>query len=201
VRRDSLATSHAGADPGSATALDAVENLAARLRALRDEVDRLGRAIDALLAREEVRVDAPRRSMTVPRGPRIFADPERGVFALDAEPPLRLASRHALRRVLLALVEAQAADRGRELSWERLLAAGWPDERVLARAGHARVRSALATLRRLGLRDVIVTGERGYALAPGVSVAWKHDVELHQLSRARHGRACETTSPTDQETS
>jgi hypothetical protein len=41
---------------------------------------------------------------------------------------------------------------------------------VRAEAGFARVRNALATLRKMGLRDVLVTRDDGYLLDPAVAV-------------------------------
>lgn len=68
----------------------------------------------------------------------------------------------ALRRVLLALVEARAERRS--LSTAELLARGWPGERVAREAGANRVYVAIATLRRKGLREAIVRGAEGYSL-------------------------------------
>jgi DNA-binding SARP family transcriptional activator len=50
------------------------------------------------------------------------------------------------------------------LRYEALLDAGWPGERVFAAAARKRVRSAIATLRALGLRDLLVTTGDGYML-------------------------------------
>jgi hypothetical protein len=51
---------------------------------------------------------------------------------------------------------------------ETLVTAGWPGERMLVRAGATRVYTAIASLRRLGLRDVLLSAEHGYLLAPGL---------------------------------
>jgi hypothetical protein len=52
------------------------------------------------------------------------------------------------------------------LTWDDLLAAGWPGERMRADAGAHRVRVAISTLRKMGLRDVLRTEEDGYRLDP-----------------------------------
>ena len=51
-----------------------------------------------------------------------------------------------------------------------LLEAGWPDERVSKEAGANRVRVALATLRKLGLKDHIQSRADGYLLLPELDV-------------------------------
>jgi hypothetical protein len=52
--------------------------------------------------------------------------------------------------------------------------AGWPGERIGADAAANRVRVALTTLRKLGLRDVIKTGQGGYLLDPAMAVTLEH---------------------------
>jgi hypothetical protein len=54
-----------------------------------------------------------------------------------------------------------------------LFRAGWPGERASQRAAANRVRVALATLRKLGLRDHLITTGDGYLLDP--------DLDLRQL--------------------
>ncbi len=77
-----------------------------------------------------------------------------------------LARRSSLRRILAALV---AADR-RPLGRDAVLEAGWPGERLLVEAANTRIRVAIATLRSLGLRDVIVTTDGGYAVGAHVDL-------------------------------
>jgi hypothetical protein len=61
-------------------------------------------------------------------------------------------------------VLAQRSLGGQRASSEDLVAAGWPDEKLSHRAGRTRLYVALGELRKLGLRDVIRSGPRGYAL-------------------------------------
>lgn len=85
---------------------------------------------------------------------------------------LRLPSRHrielprqrAMRLILLALVRERLIRPGHALSWEHLVAHGWPDERVMRDAGHVRVRVALSKLRALGLRELLASRDDGYLL-------------------------------------
>jgi hypothetical protein len=51
-----------------------------------------------------------------------------------------------------------------------LLEAGWPGERVLPDAGANRVYVALATLRKMGLKEVLKSNDSGYFLDPAVPV-------------------------------
>ena len=51
-----------------------------------------------------------------------------------------------------------------------LVAAGWPDERILSAAAGNRIGVALTSLRKLGLRDILQREGDGYALDPAVPV-------------------------------
>ena len=77
--------------------------------------------------------------------------------------------RDAPRPQLSALVTRRLASGG-VLTVEELVAAGWPGERIGASSAAGRVYQAIATLRRLGLRDVIVRDGVGYALDPDLQV-------------------------------
>ena len=80
------------------------------------------------------------------------------------------------RRSLALLIDRLARERidrpGATLDPAALFAAAWPGEKAIASAGAHRVRVAVATLRKLGLRDAIVTleGGGGYALAADLRV-------------------------------
>jgi hypothetical protein len=76
-----------------------------------------------------------------------------------------LTSRPTLRRVLAALIHAESP-----LSAAALIAAGWPDELMSRDAGQSRVRTTIASLRRIGLADVIVHRAGGYFLNHRVEV-------------------------------
>ena len=59
---------------------------------------------------------------------------------------------------------------GRPVPVTAIVEAGWPGERMRAAAGSTRVYTALSTLRRLGLRDVLVRAPGGgYLLMPEAS--------------------------------
>ena len=74
----------------------------------------------------------------------------------------------ALQNLVVKLAERREIAPGEPLSVDELIAAGWPGERVLPKAGATRVYTALSTLRRLGLRELIMRRDGGYMLSPGV---------------------------------
>ena len=76
--------------------------------------------------------------------------------------------RRQLAKMLDRLAEERASRPGSALGWEALLGAGWPGERVLPEAAAHRVRVAVSTLRKLGLRDMLRTTEDGYLLVPDI---------------------------------
>lgn len=83
---------------------------------------------------------------------------------------VRLHRRRALQRLLEALSEQHARRAGEALSIAKLVELGWPGERVLADAGTERVYTAVATLRKLGLRKLLLQRDDGYLLDPSVSI-------------------------------
>lgn len=89
-------------------------------------------------------------------------------FTLDGGPAIDLERRRPLRLLLDALARAHGA--GTALSWDALLALGWPGEKMRPDAGAHRVRVAVSTLRKMGLAEVIETGEDGYRIRREVSV-------------------------------
>ena len=76
-----------------------------------------------------------------------------------------------LQRLLERLAERREIAPGEPLSVEALVAAGWPGERMLSKAGATRVYTAIASLRRIGLRDMLVRDERGYSLRTDVAIS------------------------------
>lgn len=80
----------------------------------------------------------------------------------------------ARRKILVALLAALATARrdqpGVRLTVADLLTAAWPDDRFVGTAGANRVYVALATLRKLGLREVVIRSDGGYVLDPDAAV-------------------------------
>lgn len=76
-----------------------------------------------------------------------------------------------LQRLLERLAERRETAPGEPLTVEALISAGWPGERMLPKAGATRVYTAIATLRRLGLRELLLRDDRGYMLRADVPIA------------------------------
>jgi tetratricopeptide (TPR) repeat protein len=81
--------------------------------------------------------------------------------------PVDLGRREALRRIVLRLAAEREHGPGEAVPAGALVAAGWPGERIDGAAAGNRLRNAIATLRRFGLRDVLLTRSDGYLLDPG----------------------------------
>jgi tetratricopeptide (TPR) repeat protein len=81
---------------------------------------------------------------------------------------ISLDRRKAIRGVLAALAQHRRDRPGEAAPLSTLVEAGWPGERIVAGAGAERVYAAVATLRRLGLRGVILQKGEGYLLSPEV---------------------------------
>ncbi len=85
-----------------------------------------------------------------------------------------------------ALLDARRATPGAPLSTAELLRAGWPAERVLAKAGAIRVRVSIAKLRALGL-GTWLRSEGGYFLDPKVPLRRALDPIADEAPRAKSG--------------
>jgi hypothetical protein len=75
-----------------------------------------------------------------------------------------LAQRRVLARLLAALVMSSEGDR-KVATWQYLVRSTWPGERISPRHARIRLRVAVAALRTLGLREVLLTARNGYALS------------------------------------
>ena len=65
---------------------------------------------------------------------------------------------------------ASAPPTDKQYNVRRVFDAGWSGERASPRAVAARVHTAMYTLRRLGLRGVIIRRDSGYAIDPRVEI-------------------------------
>jgi hypothetical protein len=127
--------------------------------------DRRLRAIVAALADKRARAAAPADAWVVGDEGRVCRAPTGELVDLERRRPLA--------RIVHHLAVARRERPGRALSNDELLAAGWPGERVLAAAGAHRVRVALSTLRKLGLRELLQTTDDGYCFDPRVAVVFE----------------------------
>lgn len=87
-----------------------------------------------------------------------------------AKSSVHLHRRKALQHLVHHLAEHRLQAPGEALSIPRLVERGWPGERVLPEAGTERVYTAIATLRRLGLRKLLLQRDDGYLLDPEVTL-------------------------------
>lgn len=120
-------------------------------------------ALRLLLARTRSEAIVPAEALLVRDEGRSFRLP-------GARAAVDLSRRVPLHRILHALAKLRIDAPGEPLSMDEIVRAGWPGERMSGAAAANRVRVALATLRKLGLREAIVTGQGGYLLDPAVSV-------------------------------
>ncbi len=111
----------------------------------------MGRALDA-----ESRVAFPPGAWVVAEDGSWFRRPNGWRIAVG--------DRQHARAALRALLRARQDAPGRSLSTDDVLREAWPGERVRKRAGAMRVYVTISTLRELGLRDLLVSAERGYLL-------------------------------------
>ena len=82
-------------------------------------------------------------------------------FRVGAGERVDLSKRRAPRLILLKLAGA----RGRPLTLDEVVAAGWPGERIQPEAAAARAYTAIKTLRELGLGDLLERRDDGYLLS------------------------------------
>jgi hypothetical protein len=137
-----------------------------RARSMSDQSLRLRLSLACSEAAITVRPSAPLpapSALVVARSGQWFRAPHGERTSLDRRRPLAL--------LLRRLAAERSETPGRALGWDTLLEAGWPGERVLAEAGAHRVRVAISTLRKLGLRDLLLTEPDGYLLRPDLQIA------------------------------
>jgi hypothetical protein len=96
--------------------------------------------------------------------------PEAAWFSLAGGERVDLSHRRVLTRVLQALADAQRERPGVTVAIDRLVAIGWPDEKILPSAAKHRLRVAISTLRKLGLGDRLQQRGGGYLLDASVVV-------------------------------
>jgi hypothetical protein len=80
--------------------------------------------------------------------------------------------RGKLQNVLLTLANARASEPGAFVGPQALIDSAWPGERIARGAASNRLHVALDHLRRIGLREVLLRGEKGWHLDPAIPFAW-----------------------------
>ena len=107
--------------------------------------------------------DAPRPRLVIAAGAEWFQIGGRSAVVIETRIPLR--------RLLLALGQLRLTDPGAVLPVTAAFEAGWPGERATPAAAAMRVYTAVHSLRRLGLRGLLVRRRRGYVLDLDVHIA------------------------------
>lgn len=133
------------------------DDVRAALRLLRPMVAQLDADAGAL----------PARALALTRGAR-RARPPGGDWQ-------ELGRHRVLRDVLSSLAEQHRVAPGRGLSIDAIRRAVWPGERMRPDAARNRIHVAVSKLRKLGLRDWLLTTEDGYALEPHLELRWVED--------------------------
>jgi predicted ATPase len=144
-----------------------IDRWASRSRDLETNVDVLS-SIDVRFARRILHqaIDACSNATSTV----LIVGPNADHVSLGDQPRIDLARRTSLRRIVSALIEHHRTNPSHALGHDALIAHGWPGERLLQDAAGTRLRVAIATLRRLGLRDLIVTRDDGYLIDPKTRV-------------------------------
>ncbi|HVK68841.1 MAG TPA: tetratricopeptide repeat protein, partial [Polyangium sp.] len=129
-----------------------------------------GRSNDDVRFALRILLAAGQQGLAAPTEALVVSDEGARLRLPGARASVDLSSRAPLRRILLALAKLRASAPGQTLPLDEIIRAGWPGERIGADAAANRVRVALATLRKLGLRGVLMTGQGGYLLDPATAV-------------------------------
>lgn len=112
------------------------------------------------------RTGGRREGAVVDEAPFVVRADGRGFRLPGAQRDVDLSRRAPLQRILRALALRRIEAPGAPLDLGEIIGAGWPGERIAERAANNRVHVALTTLRKLGLRDMLVAEAGGYALRP-----------------------------------
>jgi predicted ATPase len=91
---------------------------------------------------------------------------------------VQIPERSPLRRILAHLAARRIEAPGEVVTIDELIAVGWPSEKIATEAALNRAYVALASLRKMGLRGILVQGGGGYALSPAVAVRRENKAPL-----------------------
>lgn len=122
--------------------------------------------LEVRLAARAVRASQTARSPSQP----LVVGPNAGFIELPNGTRVDLTRKHLLRRILQRLVRAHGQQPGRAVPFEDLTESAWPGEKMAFDSAKNRLYVALSTLRALGFRALLVTGEDGWYLDPTTPV-------------------------------
>lgn len=168
-----IARAKANGAAGAALAPDVADAIRARVNAIVADDSNgslIGRSADVRLSMALVHARLEEASdPTAARAPgdveqALHIAPDGRWFRLPTGEYVSLHRRRSLRLVMQSLAKASTDSPDNPLSVEDLQEAGWPGERMRPDAGARRVYTALWTLRKLGLREILVRTDTGYYL-------------------------------------
>ena len=110
---------------------------------------------------ERLRLVDPRSFMIREACPALVIEPYGLWFRVHGGPEVHLDRWPTLQKILRRLAIEHAHRPGEPVSLRALIEAGWPDQRMGARAGATRIHTAIYTLRRMGLRELLVRAPGG----------------------------------------
>jgi predicted ATPase len=140
-------------------------------RAYRSDDVRIALRLLKRALEEDAAAQGPRSSPRSAPSLTLYVTEDGRAFRAPGGKKVDLERRRAVRLILQRLAQHRVHAPGESLPLDTLLGAGWPGERVLPQAGASRVYVALGTLRRLGLRGLLVSRDGGYLLDPKVPIA------------------------------
>lgn len=104
-------------------------------------------------------------------GVELEIDVDAAWFRVGARPRVDLRRRRALRLVLRELAEERTRAPGVAIPMDKLIATGWPGEKMLQHAALSRLYVTIRSLRELGLRAALLQQDDGYLLDPAIPCA------------------------------
>ncbi len=105
----------------------------------------------------------------------LLLGPDAAWFRVSGAEPVVLERRRPLRQILALLSAERLARPGVASSLISLLRAGWPGERPSHESAKNRVHVAISTLRKLGLREMLISQEDGWLLDPSIAIVQRAD--------------------------
>lgn len=132
----------------------------------------------ARLSRRASRAVRVTASLFSSPGPSLWVGLDSAWFEVEGQARVDLSRRRPLAQILKRLVDAHRSGEP-VVSRTSLIQAGWPKEQVSEKAADNRLRNAIATLRRLGLRALLLTQSDGYLLQRKLSVTIQPDEGSH----------------------
>lgn len=125
----------------------------------------------------------------------LLLGPEAAWFRVPGGEPVGLERRRPLRFLLAFLAAERLARPGAAAPLASLLEAGWPGERVSLESARNRVHVAISALRKLGLRQMLISRDDGWLLEPSVAIVQRSDRRAPRIEPEAPRREAARASP------